>query len=69
MEAVLGVLLTSCVAIFGVIDGWFGQKIYDFATWAFAQLVEYFVLASIKFLLVVIPFAWDVAARSLPIWM
>lgn len=65
MLQILGVLLTSVVAFFGAIDGWFGEEIYNFATWAFSQLVQYIILASIKFQILAVTFAWDVASQLL----
>lgn len=65
MLQILGVLLTSAVTFFGAIDGWFGEEIYNFATWAFSHLVQYLTLAAIKFQILAVTFAWDVASQML----
>lgn len=65
MVYLLGILLSSCVALYGVVDKWFGEGIYNFVTWAFTQLIEYATLAAIKFVMLMIPFAWDVGSSIL----
>jgi hypothetical protein len=41
------------------------DKVYDFAVWCFAGFIEHATLAYLKFLMKVIPFAWDIAKTIL----
>jgi hypothetical protein len=46
---------------FTYVNDWLDSGVYDFWTEAFAYFVEYMVVSYLKFINVVIPFAWGVA--------
>ena len=65
MIAALQSLYNTISTFFGSVWGWLDTGLHDAAVWAYASSIEYYTLASLKFKLRIINFAWDVAKQIL----
>lgn len=65
MIAALQKIFDSLVKFFDTLWQWITEGIYDFATWAFAQYVQFASLQALKFKLWALNFGWDVARQIL----